>query len=92
VVDDPARQRQFSLLVDDRDLRTPAVQVNADPTITVTHVGPPSPIVRPRGRNPRGLNPRSSGRRADFLPPARAPAARDRRSRPALHDINLKRE
>ena len=37
VVDDPARERKLAVLVDDRDLRAPAVQVDADPTRRVTH-------------------------------------------------------
>jgi hypothetical protein len=31
VVDDPPRERKLSVLVNDRDLRAPAVQVDADP-------------------------------------------------------------
>ena len=37
VVDDPARERKLSVLVDDRDLRAPTVQVDADPARRVTH-------------------------------------------------------
>jgi hypothetical protein len=37
VVDDAARECQLPVLVDDRDLRAPAVQVDADPTRRVTH-------------------------------------------------------
>jgi hypothetical protein len=32
VVDDPARERELAVLVDDRDLRTPSVRVDARPT------------------------------------------------------------
>ena len=71
VVDDPPGERQLAVLVDDRDLRAPAVQVDADPARRVSHGRSSSRIVRPRGRNPRGLEACSSGRRADFLPPAR---------------------
>src|SRR5437764_8849538 len=71
VVDDPPGERQLAVLVDDRDLRTPAVQVDADPARRVTHGRSSSRIVPPRGPNPRGLKACSSGRRADFLPPGR---------------------
>ncbi len=82
VVDDPARERKLSVLVDDRDLRAAAVQVDADPARRVTHGRSSSRIVRPRGRNPHGLEACSSGRRADFLPPGRRTPLPDRRSPP----------
>jgi hypothetical protein len=37
IVDDPLGQRELPVLVDHRDLRTPAVQVDADPTRSVIH-------------------------------------------------------
>ena len=88
VVDDPAREHKLSMLVDDRDLRAPAVQVDADPARRVTHGRSSSRIVRPRGRTPRGLNACSSGRRADLL----RPLAHEVRGAgaPALHDIKCK--
>ncbi len=88
VVDDPPRERQLAVLVDDRDLRAPAVQVDADPARRVGHGRSSSRIVRPRGRNPRGLQLCGSGRRADFLPPGRRTPSGPPRA-PALHDINL---
>ena len=65
---DPLLQGQIAVLVDDRDLRAAAVQVDADPARRVGHGRSSSRIVRPRGRNPRGLQACGSGRRADFLP------------------------
>jgi hypothetical protein len=81
---DPFGQRQLAVLVDDRDLRAPAVQVDADPPRRVTHGRSSSRIVRPRGRNPRGLQPCGSGRRADLLPPGSSPAPGPRLPRPFM--------
>jgi hypothetical protein len=58
---------QLSVLVDDRDLRSAAVQVDADPPRRVRHGRSSSQIVRPRGRNPRGLQACGSGPRTDLL-------------------------
>ena len=77
---------KLAVLVDHRDLRAAAVQVDADPTRSVIHGRSSSRIVRPRGRNPRGLELCSSG--PEGRPPAtRALGARAAGARPPLHDI-----
>ena len=81
---DPLLQRQLALLVDDRDLRPEAVQVDADPPRRVRHGRSSSRIVRPRGHHPRGPRRCGSGRRADFLPPAGSTPIGSLRPRPLM--------
>lgn len=78
--------RDLAVLADDRDLRTTAMPIDADPTRSVSHRRSSPRIARPRGCNPRGLQRRFGAE--DRLPATPHHSAVRVTAARALHGIN----